>query len=79
MDLIDNLLNFTDGVVTFIKDITNKGITLSKGTLVNWCKELATKLPLDICFIESELLDPYYMNHDEFQIKNNVINYNICL
>lgn len=77
MDLMNNLPNSTDGVVTFIKDITNKGITLSKGTLVNWSNELATKLSLDICFIESELLDSYYMNHDESQIKINGINYNV--
>ena len=36
MDLMINLPNSTDGITTFINDITNGGITLSKGTLINW-------------------------------------------
>lgn len=77
MDLMNNLPNSTDGVVTFIKDITNKGITLSKGTLVNWSNELANKLSLDTYIIESSLLNSYYINHDESQIKINGSNYNV--
>lgn len=42
-DLMNNLPNSTD-VVTFISDITNIGITLSKWTLINWNQELANKL-----------------------------------
>ena len=34
-DLMNNLYNSTDGVTRFIEDITNSGITLSKGTLIN--------------------------------------------
>lgn len=40
---MNNLPNSTD-VVTFISDITNIGITLSKWTLINWNQELANKL-----------------------------------
>lgn len=35
VDLMNNLYNSTDGVARFIKDITNEGISLSKGTLIN--------------------------------------------
>lgn len=76
-DLMNNLPNSTDGVVTFINDITNKGITLSKGTLVNWNNELSDKLSKEISYIENELLNSYYLNHDESQIKINSENYNV--
>ena len=65
MDLMINLPNSTDGITTFINDITNGGITLSKGTLINWETDLANKLTGDINKIEEELLDSYYINHDE--------------
>ena len=76
-DLMNNLPNSTDGVVTFISDITNKGITLSKGTLVNWNNDLSNKLSNEINHIESELLNSYYINHDESQIKIDGESYNV--
>ena len=76
MDLMINLPNSTDGITTFINDITNGGITLSKGTLINWEKELANKLSGDINKIEEELLDSYYLNHDESQFKIDSEGYN---
>ena len=76
-DLMNNLPNSTDSIVTFISDITNKGITLSKGTLVNWNKELSNKLSNEIKYIENELLNSYYINHDESQIKINSEGYNV--
>lgn len=76
-DLMNNLPNSTDGVITFISDITNKGITLSKGTLINWNNDLSGKLSNEINYIENELLNSYYVNHDESQIKINGENYNI--
>ena len=76
-DLMNNLPNSTDGVVTFISDITNKGITLSKGTLVNWNNDLSNKLSNEINYIESELLNSYYINHDESQIKIDSEGYNV--
>ena len=74
---MNNLPILTDGVVTFISDITNKGITLSKGTLINWNNELSNKLSNEINHIESELLNSYYLNHDESQIKIGSENYNV--
>ena len=44
IDLMNNLYNSTDGVTRFIEDITNGGITLSKGTLINWNNDLSSKL-----------------------------------
>lgn len=76
-DLMNNLPNSTDGVVSFISDITNKGITLSKGTLINWNNELSNKLTSEVNYIENELLDSYYLNHDESQFKINGDGYNV--
>ena len=69
MDLMINLPNSTDGIVQFISDISNDGITLSKGTLINWENNLKNNLSSDIQIIENELLNSYYINHDESQIK----------
>lgn len=77
VDLMNNLYNSTDGVTRFIEDITNGGITLSKGTLINWNKELSEKLSPEIKNIESNLLNSYYLNHDESQIKINGNGYNV--
>ena len=77
VDLINNLYNSTDGIVRFISDITNKGITLSKGTLINWNNELSNKLLPQLNNIEKKLLDSYFINHDESQIKINGDGYNV--
>ena len=71
VDLMNNLYNSTDGVVRFIEDITNGGMTLSKGTLILWNNELSNYLLQEIDKIEENLLDSYYINHDESQIKIN--------
>lgn len=76
-DLMNNLANSTDGIVRFISDITNKGITLSKGTLVNWNEELSNKLLPELENIENKLIDSYSINHDESQIKINGDGYNV--
>lgn len=76
-DLMNNLPNSTDGVVSFISDITNKGIALSKGTLINWNNELSNKLTSEINYIENQLLDSYYLNNDESQFKINGNGYNV--
>ena len=57
IDLMNNLYNSTDGIVRFISDITNKGITLSKGTLINWNNELSNKLLPELNNIEKKLLE----------------------
>lgn len=77
MDLMVNLPNSTDGIVEFISDISNKGITLSKGTLINWESNLKNNLSGDIQTIENRLLDSYYLNHDESQIKIDGDGHNI--
>lgn len=77
MDLMVNLPNSTDGIVEFINDISNKGITLSKGTLINWGNDLKNKLSSDIQTIENQLINSYYLNHDESQIKIDGGGYNI--
>lgn len=77
MDLMINLPNSTDGIVQFINDISNGGITLSKGTLINWEKDLANNLANDISKIKWKLLESYYLNHDESQIKINGDGYNV--
>ena len=77
VDLMNNLYNSTDGVTRFIEDITNGGITLSKGTLVNWNNDLSYKLKGEIENIEKSLLDSYYLNQDESQIKINGNGHNI--
>ncbi len=71
VDLMNHLYNSTDGVTRFIEDITNGGITLSKGTLILWNEDISNKLSPEINKIEKSLLDSYYINHDESQIKIN--------
>ena len=54
MDLMINLPNSTDRIVQFISDISNDGITLSKGTLINWENNLKNNLSSDIQIIEND-------------------------
>lgn len=77
IDLMNNLYNSTDGVVRFISDITNNGITLSKGTLINWNNELSNKLLPELENIEKNLMNSYFINHDESQIKIDGEGYNV--
>ena len=71
IDLMNQFPNSTDAVTNFISDITNGGMTISKGTLILWNDEIAAKLKTEINHIETSLLDSYYINHDESQIKIN--------
>ena len=77
IDLMTNLYNSTDGVSRFIEDITNGGMTISKGTLILWTKEIANTLQPEIVNIENKLYESYYINHDESQIKIDGDGYNI--
>ena len=55
-----------------ISSITDNSINLSKGTLMNWARRRTTeKLEPEIKNIEKELLNAYYANIDESQIKVN--------
>ncbi len=78
VDLMNHLYNSTDGVTRFIEDITNGGMSISKGTLILWNNDLSNKLMPEINKIEESLHSSYYINHDEAQIKidgdgNNVL------
>lgn len=75
-DLMNNLYNSTDGIIRFIEDISNGGITLSKGTLINWNNQLSILLVPQLNNIEEQLLNSYYINHDESQFKVNGESYN---
>ena len=77
MDLNTHLYNSYDGISRFISDITNGGITLSKGTLHLWNELVSDNLKIEIENIEKKLLESYYINHDESQIKINGDGYNI--
>ncbi len=75
---MNNLCTSTDGVTRFIEDITNGGMTIQKGTLILWNKDILNKLLPEINKIEASLLNSYYINHDESQIKidgegNNIL------
>jgi transposase-like protein len=77
--LMNEFPNSTDGVKNIICSLTNNGIDLSKGTLINWNNNLATLLSPEIENIEKKLLDSYYSNFDESSIKINGESYNqIC-
>lgn len=77
VDLMTNLYNSGDGTTRFIEDITNGGMTISKGTLDLWLNETRKNLMPELMKIELSLLDSYYVNHDESQIKINGEQYNI--
>lgn len=77
IDLMNNLYNSTDGTARFIEDITNGGMTISKGTLCLWTNDIVNKLNPEIQNIEYKLLESYYLNHDESQIKINGDGHNI--
>lgn len=74
--LMNEVYNSTDGTSKFISDITNEGIEVSKGTLISWNKDLSNKLSVETKNIEGKLLNSYYLNHDESQIKINGDGYN---
>lgn len=77
IDLMNNLYNSTDGTTRFIEDITNGGMTISKGTLALWNQDITNILQTEIEHIEMSLLKAYYLNHDESQIKIDGDGYNI--
>lgn len=71
IDLMYESYNSTDATQNIISSITDNSIEISKGTLINWAKEASEKLEPEIENIEKELLDAYYANIDESQIKVN--------
>lgn len=77
VNFMNHLYNSTDGVTKFINDITNDGMTISKGTLTLWNEEMALCLESEVSNIETSLKDSYYLNHDESQIKIDGEGYNV--
>ena len=69
IDLMYESYNSTDATQNIISSITDNSIELSKGTLINWAKEVTEKLEPEIENIEKELLESYYAHMDESQIK----------
>ena len=63
--------NSADAVVDFFDSITNGVIKLSKGSLIEWQKKSAKILEPQIQNIQKNLMEAYYTNNDESQIKIN--------
>lgn len=78
--LNNNIYNSTDAIVTFISDITNDGVNLSKSTILRWNHELSIALQPEIDNIEKKLVESYYLNCDDSSIKINGEGYNdLCV
>lgn len=76
----NDIYNSTDGIVRFISNITNGGVTISKSTLLSWNKNLTSALCSVISNIESNLKEAYYVNCDDSSIKISGENYNdLCV
>ncbi len=74
--IISNLLGMKymsmDGIKSFLSEITNKCINLSKGTLYSWREEIAEKLSKsEYEKIKLELLNSLVLHVDETPIKIN--------
>ena len=77
VDLMISANNSTDAVVEFFSSVTNGVIKLSKGSLVEWQKKGAKILEPQITNIQSNLMEAYYTNNDESQIKINGEGFNV--
>lgn len=78
--LNNNVYNSTDGIIRFISNITNKGIELSKSTIIRWNNSLANNLAPEIFNIEEKLISTYFLNCDDSTIKINGTGYNdLCV
>lgn len=69
VDLMVSANNSTDGVVEFFDSITNGVIKLSKGSLIEWQEKGAKILEPQLQNIQKNLMESYYTNNDESQIK----------
>ena len=77
VDLMVSANNSTDAVVKFFDSITNGVMKLSKGSLSEWQKKCAKMLEPQIKNIQANLMDSYYTNNDESQIKVNGEAFNV--
>lgn len=76
----NDIYNSTDGIVRFISNLTNGGVTISKSTLLSWNKKLSCSLKPVISNIESNLKESYYDNCDDSSIKIDGMPYNdLCV
>ena len=77
IDLMISANNSTDAVVNFFNSVTNGIIELSKGTLIEWQRKCSEILKPQLQNIQANLMDSYYTNNDESQIKISGEGYNI--
>ena len=77
IDLMISANNSTDAVVNFFNSVTNGIIELSKGTLIEWQRKCSEILKPQLQNIQANLIDSYYTNNDESQIKISGEGYNI--
>lgn len=75
MDLYYNCNTSTDNIKKFFIDLF--GYKISKGTVVNWEKELEKKFMPETRNILKKLMEEYYNHVDESQVNVNGENYNI--
>lgn len=71
VDLMISANNSTDSVAKFFDSVTNGVIKLSKGSLIEWQKKGAKILEPQVQNIQKNLMESYYTNNDESQIKIN--------
>ena len=77
VDLMIASNNSTDAVKEFFSSITNGVIKLSKGSLIEWQKKTSKMLEPQIKNIQQNLMESYYTNADESQIKVSGQAYNV--
>lgn len=77
VDLMISANNSTDAVVEFFNSITDGVIKLSKGSLIEWQKKSAKILEPQLQNIQKNLMESYYTNNDESQIKVNSEAFNV--
>lgn len=77
IDLMIGSNNSTDSVVRLVNSITDGKIKLSKGSLINWQRKSSDILFPELVNIQKNLINSYYINHDESQIKINTQGYNV--
>lgn len=77
VDMMVSANNSTDAVVEFFKSITKGVIRLSKGTLIEWQEKCAKNLESQLQNNQKCLMESYYTNNDESQIKINGETFNV--
>ena len=76
---IDNYMS-GDRIVDFIRILTNNKINLSKATVDNWINETSNSIEKEIEEIKNSLLNSYYIQADDSNIKvNKKNNFQLCI